>query len=306
MNLRKGLATFMRIDRLLTLFLSSTLRKNFRPLKNGFTVAILMYHSISSQDDVRKHPYYKTNTRPEVFARQMQFLFENGYRVTSLQESLDLIKQQPDEPIIETYNQKLPESNFKRLVALTFDDGFRDFYETAWPILKSHGYTASVFLPTAFISNNRKKLFNRECLTWSEVRELSIAGIDFGGHTVSHLQLHCIDRLAAEQEVKNTKTAIEQALGLPVVHFSYPDAFPEHDKAFVAFIRTVLIHAGYRGAVTTRIGTAAAGDDPYTLKRLPVNSEDDEELFRAKLEGAYDWLAWPQRLSKKLRGRAGS
>ena len=193
-----------------------------------------------------------------------------------------------------------------RPVVITFDDGFRDFYTTAWPILKSFGFTASLFLPTAFISNRRKKIKERECLTWSEVRELSTDGVDFGGHTVSHVQLCHLKRATAEREIRDAKAAIEQELGLPVTHYSYAYAFPEHDRRFVSFFRSVLVDAGYSAAVTTRIGIAVSGEDPFTLKRLPVNSGDDEAFFRAKLQGAYNWLAWPQRLLKILRRRAGA
>jgi hypothetical protein len=53
--------------------------------------------------------------------------------------------------------------------------------------------------------------------------------------------------------------------------------------------------------VTTEIGRVRAGDDPFRIKRLPANSLDDAEFFRAKLEGGYDWLGWPQALIKKLK-----
>jgi hypothetical protein len=53
--------------------------------------------------------------------------------------------------------------------------------------------------------------------------------------------------------------------------------------------------------VTTELGRVKIGDDPYRLKRLPVNSLDDEALLRAKLEGGYDWLGWPQYLIKKVK-----
>jgi hypothetical protein len=54
--------------------------------------------------------------------------------------------------------------------------------------------------------------------------------------------------------------------------------------------------------VTTKIGLAGRNDDRFALKRLPVNSGDDECLFLAKLAGDYDWLACPQEFSKKIRG----
>ena len=60
---------------------------------------------------------------------------------------------------------------------------------------------------------------------------------------------------------------------------------------------------GYKQDVTTIIGTVSGKDDPFLLKRLPVNSEDDDVFFRAKLIGAYDWLRFPQRLSKRVKSK---
>ena len=102
-------------------------------------------------------------------------------------------------------------------------------------------------------------------------------------------------------ELIASKLQIEEKLGKPVEHYSYALAFPEHDEKFVSFYDKSLREAGYQGAVTTRIGTVMPGDNPYCLKRLPVNSCDDAELLQAKLEGGYDWLNRIQVMKKKLK-----
>src|SRR5690606_13785413 len=103
------------------------------------------------------------------------------------------------------------------------------------------------------------------------------------------------------KEIRESKNVIEGRLGERVRSFAVPYAFPEHDPTFVSFLRDTLAEAGYTSNVTTILGTAVAGDDPFFLKRLPANSSDDEPLFRAKLAGAYNWLRLPQLLSKKAR-----
>ena len=75
-------------------------------------------------------------------------------------------------------------------MAITFDDGFRDFHTQAWPILERHCFTATMFLPTAYISEQRRSFQSKECLTWEEVRELRANGVRFGSHTVNHPMLH--------------------------------------------------------------------------------------------------------------------
>ena len=94
-----------------------------------------------------------------------------------------------------------------------------------------------------------------------------------------------------------------QQLGEPVTAFCYPYAFPRGAKTFVAAFRDLLVDAGYACCATTVLGRVCAGDDPFSLKRLPANSLDDLALFQAKLDGNYDWLAGPQALFKKLTSR---
>jgi hypothetical protein len=53
------------------------------------------------------------------------------------------------------------------------------------------------------------------------------------------------------------------------------------------------------------IGTALPGDDAFTLKRIPVNTDDDPALQQAKLDGAYDWMHAVQHMSKSLRTKVG-
>ena len=278
----------LRFDRWATL-------KVFQPLgkclpKNQSRIPILMYHAVSADDESRVHPYYRTNTSPAVFARQMRELHEYGYSTISLSEAA-----------AELENNAVPA---RKAVVITFDDGHRDFYREAVPVLEENGFIASMFLPTAHIQETTAKFKGRECLTWSEIRALQSRGMHFGSHTVSHPQLHDLDEMEMHRELVESKNTIEQKLGTAIESFAYPYAFPEADKKFVIKLRDGLLEAGYRNGVCTMIGSAGPSNDPLFLKRLPVNSCDDSELFAAKLSGAYDWLARPQYILKRFK--AGS
>ena len=191
-------------------------------------------------------------------------------------------------------NAKLAE----KLVAITFDDGYLDFYTNAFPILNHYGYSATVFLPTDYIGQATRQFKGTECLTWTQVRELRKAGIEFGSHTVTHPQLRSVTTEQMRTEVGRSKDEIQQQLGEPAETFAYPYAFPETDRTFVETLRRALQENEYRSGVTTIIGRAAASDNPLFMRRLPVNSADDPLLFQAKLEGGYDWLRTVQYASK--------
>lgn len=272
-----------RLDRLLTL-------NFFQPLGGSGVKArlpILMYHSISEEPENDVSPYYRTATPPKLFAAQMALLRSQGYEVLGLQAGLEKFSR-----------GDLPDA---KLAVITFDDGYRDFYTAALPALRQHHCGATVFLPTAFIGQERCRFKGRECMTWDEVREAQSAGIEFGSHTVNHPKLYELNLELLRAELTESKATLERELGRPIKSFAYPFAFPSGDRAFVKVFVELLKQTGYAGNVTTKIGLAGKSDDPFTLKRLPINSADDEALFLAKLAGAYDWLGWPQETFKKIR-----
>jgi peptidoglycan/xylan/chitin deacetylase (PgdA/CDA1 family) len=244
-----------------------------------------MYHSVSNREE-RTHPYYRTATSPGVFAQQMQCLHENGYSTLGLGDAVKWLEA--------------PRTDGRRPVVITFDDGFRDFYTTAFPILSRHGFSATMFLPTAYIGNVEQTFKGIECLTWGKVRELRSAGVEFGSHTVTHPQLTSLKDEDVQREIRCSKETMEQELGCAVTSFAYPYAFPETDRAFTIRLRGHLQESGYETGVSTIIGTSRRADDRLFMRRLPVNSCDDLRLFEAKLAGGYDWLHAAQCTSKLM------
>ena len=190
-------------------------------------------------------------------------------------------------------------------VVLTFDDGFQDFHREAFPILNTFHYTATVFLPTAYIGDSAREFKNIPCLTWRQVQELHAEGIEFGSHTVTHPQLASLPITEVRREIRDSKEEIENRIGTGVCSFSYPYAFPETDRAFKRTLSELLVEFGYRNGVSTAIGTARVSDSRFFLRRLPVNSSDEFRLFGAKLKGSYDWLHSIQYAHKLYKGLAG-
>jgi peptidoglycan/xylan/chitin deacetylase (PgdA/CDA1 family) len=271
-----------RIDRLASIYLSHPLARLFGAV-SAVRVPILMYHSISENLFGKSHPYYQINTTPEVFAGQMRWLRSNGYRTLDLTQMWTAMEAGDD---------------LSKTVVITFDDGYRDFYTDAFDVLRQCGFSAIIFLATDRIKDTPVRIEGVDYLTWSEVAELHAGGTRFGSHTVTHPDLRSLSPDQIDYELGYSKEIIEQKLGAPVESFSYPFAFPEENKSFTQFLVDILESLGFENGVSTIIGRASKNNNRYHLPRLPVNSWDDATLLRAKLEGGYDWLHWPQWLYK--------
>lgn len=278
----------LRVDRLVSLRVVRPLRR-ISSSPAALRIPILMYHSIAEPSTDSRHPYFGTVTSPAVFEQQMRYLHENGFETLA--------------PADIFANGETSIRIVRKPVIITFDDGFLDFYTNAQPILAKYGFTAIVYLPTAYIQKTTATFKGLDCLTWSEVRELSRAGVLFGSHTVTHPVLKEVNHDQLEAELRDSKSTIENELGFAIDSFAYPYAYPQHQREFVQRLRGVLVDAGYQNGVSTIIGSTHGIEDRFCLKRLPANSWDDPTFFAAKLNGDYDWLGNVQYLSKSLKAK---
>jgi peptidoglycan/xylan/chitin deacetylase (PgdA/CDA1 family) len=278
----------LRLDRLATLYLFSPLMR--LASEEPLSIPILMYHSIAEGDESKMHAYYRTTTSPKAFAAQMEYLHQNGYQTCNPAQAIAFLQSDTRRAV-------------KRVV-ITFDDGYRDFYREAFPVLNRLGLAATVFLPTAYIGESALQFKGRDCLTWSEVRELQKYKISFGSHTATHPQLRTLAEDAIEEEIVSSKKVIEEKTGCAVDSFAYPYAFPQTETEFKKVLRESLCRARYHNGVCTIVGRARSASDPFFMERLPVNSFDDTALFHAKLVGAYDWVSKSQHVVKVAKTQA--
>jgi len=125
-------------------------------------VVVLLYHDIS---DDRENG---ATISPELFAEHMAVL-ERDFNVVSLDDAV----------AFQSGSRPVPPN----AVAITFDDGYRSNYEVAFPILKEHGWPATVFLTINDVGRVNPTL---AWLTWEQITEMSQCGITFGSHSLSH------------------------------------------------------------------------------------------------------------------------
>ncbi|MFO1022461.1 MAG: polysaccharide deacetylase family protein [Planctomycetales bacterium] len=116
-------------------------------------------------------------------------------------------------------------------------------------------------------------------MTWDMVREMHQGGMSFGGHTVNHPILARLNPAAKEYEICESCARIQHELGTPVKYFSYPVGGP---TAFDRWTHAALQKAGIQWAFTYGYGTQASRSDfPYTIPRIPVESDFNMLHFRA-------------------------
>ncbi len=245
----------------------------------GPVVDILMYHSVSERGG-------PTSVRPAVFAGQMAAIAGAGVPVITLDD------------LLAAREGRVPLAPHSLVV--TFDDGFQDFADAAWPVMARHGFRATVYLPSGLIGRSeawRGALVPpRPLMDWGTIRALAGEGVAFGSHTVSHPDLDALGEAALEAELTGSQREIEDRLGQPVRHFAPPYGIA--GPAVRARIAT-----RYGSSVGTRLGRATLAADPHELPRLEMFYFNDPGRWRAHLEGrGAAWLA----LRRGLRAlRAG-
>lgn len=160
-------------------------------------------------------------------------------------------------------------------LAITFDDGYRDNYENAAPVLKAMDLPATVFVVSRFIDTQYVPWWDRQLsapqpwMTWDEVGSLVKEGFEIGAHTRSHADLGDIGGDKARDEIRGCRLELEERLSTPVDLFAYP--YGEENR-MTEENRRIVKAAGFRCCCSCFGGVNAKGTDPFHLRRIPISS----------------------------------
>lgn len=203
----------------------------------------IMYHYIDNADVAKAGGYTSLNVTITSFSSQMQYIKDKGYQTLTPTD------------LINFFNNGTPIPAHP--IMITFDDGYEDFYVNAYPLLKSLGLHATMFLPTGLVENNRY-------LTWNQISEMADSGlIYFANHTWSHKNIvnpsdsHEID--LADQQLS------EHGLN-PSKVFAYPYGEPSN------FAVSYLSKIGYQLGYTTWSGSIQCKGQRLTLPRIRIGN----------------------------------
>lgn len=233
-------------------FLNPSYSKN----QKDFSIPVLMYHSISKDEKglftVPKDTFYE----------HMKYLKDNNYKTLTLDE------------LYSHLTNEIPFSD--KSVVITFDDGYTDNYENAYPILKEFGLKATIFTITDYIDNS-SYFMNSD-----QLKELSLNGIDIESHTTDHSKLDKLSKEDRLENLKKSKNTIEKLLDKKVNYITYP--FGKFNKEVIEDVK----EAGYKMALTTKRGFANISNELYELRRVFISGHMGIEKFEKRIMNGFE------------------
>jgi peptidoglycan/xylan/chitin deacetylase (PgdA/CDA1 family) len=208
---------------------------------------ILTFHAIETGDSPLAFP-------PELFTALLRLATAHGYRTISLGELRACLDSGEGFPV--------------RTLVLTFDDGYRSVFDEAYPRLRDHGFSATLFLTPGRhpVGDSRRRfpsLCGRGMVNWDEVAELANAGWEIGAHTLSHPDLSRIPVAEAIHEMSESKRLIEQRLDRPVTAFAYP--YGRRSPSARPWLAEE-----FHCACGVSLALVARNSDPFALERIDM------------------------------------
>nr|WP_307775266.1 polysaccharide deacetylase family protein [uncultured Cetobacterium sp.] len=243
--------------------------------KRKYEMPVLMYHRvIKDESEKGVHGTYVTIKQ---FDDQMKYLKSKGFQTVTFKDMLN-----------NGYKKRFDKD--KKWIMLTFDDGYKDNYENAFPILKKYGFKGIIYILDGIAYNkwdsenkdNPEKEF--ELMTKEELLELQSSGIEFGGHTSSHPKLAELSIEKARKEIFESKAKIENILGRKLLSFAYPYGSLNED------VKKLAEDSGYPFAVATDSGGIAFSDDFFEIRRIGIFPTNNLFNFKRKVSGKYNFI----------------
>ncbi|MDB5194419.1 MAG: hypothetical protein JWN50_433 [Parcubacteria group bacterium] len=219
---------------------------------------ILSYHSIDANGLL-------STTPPEEFERQMRYIKEKKYKVVPLSRMCLMLERGEDS---------------KGCIALTFDNGYFDFFKNAFPVLKRYNFPATVFLVTGTLGQGvhpTKSKVALAVMSEGDIRRASTANslIEFMPQSKTSVDLSKLPFAEAVKEINGSRVALESLTNKPADILGYPKG--RYTPEIVEYVRT---GGQWLGAVTKEARYIQRGDDPFKLPRIQIDSSVTFAAFK--------------------------
>ncbi len=208
-------------------------------------VPILMYHHVLAAEAAKTIGATSLNVPPDVLRQQVDYLIGKGYQIIRLDEMVEGLR-----------NGSLP----PKPVVLTFDDGYNNFYDNVYSLLREKNLKATVFVISQFVGGDRY-------LNWGEIKEMSDSGLVLiGDHTLNHRSLPSLSLEEERNQIISAKIIIEDHIQRTVAYFAYPYG------GINAGSEQILGEAGFAGAVVTTNSHPQCLGLPYEFSRIRIGT----------------------------------
>jgi peptidoglycan/xylan/chitin deacetylase (PgdA/CDA1 family)/2-polyprenyl-3-methyl-5-hydroxy-6-metoxy-1,4-benzoquinol methylase len=236
-----------------------------KPAALTYQLPILLYHQISERGPESLARYRVT---PKLFAEQMRYLHRAGFRTVTLEQWLKAMRSY----------QPLP----GRAVIITFDDGYQDFADAAWPVLRQYGFGAYVYLVTERVGQHSSWTETyggtAPLMDWETISRIRTEGAEFGSHTATHPHLEALSPAEVVKEAARSRATLSRVLGTPVSSIAYPNGSEDRSIQHLAGA------CGYVFGLSCQTRLSRFTDPPLALPRIEIFGEDSVADFIRKLD----------------------
>lgn len=227
------------------------IRRKFHNLTHPLLGRILMLHRVVEQCSEGKNR--ELEITPDFLKQTFNNYRHQGYRFVSIDEACDIINcGRTNHPF----------------VCLTFDDGYHDNYDIAYPILKQYEIPFAIYVATGFIDNRLPMWWYPGEQLGINTESLKILDADplctIGAHTVSHPKLDTLSFDEQKKEIEQSCLELETLLGHPIKHFSYPHGAYNNETL------DIVKDNGFRSALCAWGGAVRQDVAPLLLPRIEL------------------------------------
>ena len=241
--------------------------------KKKYEVPVVMYHRVINKSE--NEGIHGTYIYENIFREHMKYLKDNNFSVITFEDLNNI-----------GWRNRFDKN--KKYIIITFDDGYVDNYELAFPILKEFNFKATIFLMGESTYNEWDVKADGEksfpLMSVEMIKEMQDYGIEFGAHTFNHPKLNKLSNDEIKHQIVDVKKPLEEKIGREIITFAYPYGILND------YAKKMVEEAGYTFGVATDSGSICLSDDLYQIRRIAIFPNTNLFSFKRKVKGNYNFI----------------
>ena len=241
--------------------------------KKKYEVPVVMYHRVINKSE--NEGIHGTYIYENIFREHMKYLKDNNFSVITFEDLNNI-----------GWRNRFDKN--KKYIIITFDDGYVDNYELAFPILKEFNFKATIFLMGESTYNEWDVKADGEksfpLMPVEMIKEMQDYGIEFGAHTFNHPKLNKLSNDEIKHQIVDVKKPLEEKIGREIITFAYPYGILND------YAKKMVEEASYTFGVATDSGSVCLSDDLYQIRRIAIFPNTNLFSFKRKVKGNYNFI----------------